>query len=276
MNLFKNLDLRARLFAIFTLIFLLTLILLSVFLRGAARAIELNATSDVIFAEVREFLALKQALSAMELAHNRYEVSQDIVDQATFYGQFYRMDAQIFSLTTGYDDPELLADLKELETGIYSYRDLFAEVGEAMLAEDWNAVTEKDAQIYEFLPSLFNSLDALVVKNQQQLADVNAEIEWFQFTILFGALAGLALFAFLAGVALWMIHRQINNPLKTLNHAASQLAAGQFDPASVRKLAERSDEIGAIAASLLETAGELAGRQSALAEEAAQIKAKIR
>ena len=110
---------------------------------------------------------------------------------------------------------------------------------------------------------------------------INADIDAFQITVMLTAIVSLAGFIGLAFVALWLLHRQVNAPLVTFTRAAHQLAAGvdaagKFDPAPLQPLAARSDEIGAIAAGLLSTAAALEGRQSALAAEAAEIKAKIR
>jgi nitrate/nitrite-specific signal transduction histidine kinase len=275
MNIFKNLDLRGRLFAIFTVVFLLTLGVLAVFLRGAARAVELNAKADVIFSDVREFLALKQSLIAMELAQNRYEVSTDLADESAFYAQLWRMEDQIFLLSDS-GDPQLIAALDEIQTSLNNYRSLFEEIQNAVIAEDWETVTVKDDAIYAFLPDLFDKLDQFVTQNEQQLTDINAEIDSYQTTVVISALFGLTIFTVLSFLALWMIHRQVNRPLAILNTAVRQLENDQFKPAPVEKLAERSDEIGAIAASLLATAGDLAGRQAALQAEAEQVKAKIK
>jgi nitrate/nitrite-specific signal transduction histidine kinase len=275
MNIIKKLDLRGRLFAIFTMVFLLTLGVLAVFLRGAARAVELNAKADVIFSDVREFLALKQSLSAMELAQNRYEVSTDLADESAFYAQLWRMNDQIFLLSDS-DDPQLIAALDEIQTSLNNYRGLFEEIQNAVIAEDWETVTVKDDAIYVFLPELFDKLDQFVTQNEQQLTDINAEIDDYQTTVVISALFGLTIFTVLSFLALWMIHRQVNRPLSILNTAVRQLENDQFKPAPVEKLAERGDEIGVIAASLLATAGELAGRQAALQAEAEQVKAKIK
>jgi nitrate/nitrite-specific signal transduction histidine kinase len=72
------------------------------------------------------------------------------------------------------------------------------------------------------------------------------------------------------------IYLQINLPLAQLARAATDLKERKFKPEDISGLARRSDEIGDMAREFLKMAESVQTRTIELAQEAAEIRAKIK
>ena len=135
---------------------------------------------------------------------------------------------------------------------------------------------ELDEQAYEIIPGLFTRLDEMIERYSQQIDEVNEIAELYQVGEVVGTILGLLIFGLLALLALLLIHLQVNTPLRRLSEAVAQIECGDFDPASLQKMAARRDEIGAIAGELIKTAAQLAQRRAGLEKEARTIRSKIK
>ena len=83
------------------------------------------------------------------------------------------------------------------------------------------------------------------------------------------------LFLLLSLIAALTIANSINAPMVTLIDAAREIENGVFNPEPVQALANRHDEIGRIARSMLEMAQDVDARRVALEAEAADLRAKL-
>lgn len=272
----KAISLNSRLFAIFTATFLLALIIQVVFLRLGARAIELNATADAEHRAAQEIFAIKQALSRMEIAHNHFEITEQDADLVAFRSLSSRLYALLLqSLSIDLEEAEAQA-LDAFSDDLDRYTEIFDQIELALLEEDYEQVMALDEEAYTILPGLYERLDALIAISSERVDAIDDESRTFQAVVLNGAILGLLLFILLASAALLLIHRQINSPLGQLSKAIAAIESGHFDPASIQRLAARSDEIGAIASELIKAAQSLSVRQETLEQQAAEIRRKIR
>lgn len=272
----RSISLDQRLFAIFTATFLLGLVILALFLGMSAHAIELNAVADKEHQAAREIFALKQALSRMEIAHNQFEITSAPADLIAFHSMASRLGGLLVETKTSSLNKEDKQTLEEFDKNLDKYIAIFDKIEEAILAGKYDQVAALDEQAYTIIPDLFKRLDEVIERSSSRVDDIDREISAFQLVVSAGVILGLLLFVWLAMAALLLIHRQINTPLGQLSQAVAAIETGRFDPASIQHLAERQDEIGAIAGELVSAAGRLSEHQVELKRQAEETRRKIR
>lgn len=265
-----------RITVAFTLLFLLAVILLASFLKTSIDAISYNAEARIVYAEVRQFYQAKTYLQQFERAINYYEAdpNEDLLDE--YNASFSRLQQNLISAQQNAGSAGEAGSLQKLIQDTQALRDKFDQVIAAARDENWEEVDALDTEAYDLIEPIFTSIDELIETRTQNLDNLRAEVDDFSFMGRLVIFIAVPLFMIMMGFVSLAIARQINDPLIRMTDELKQIEQGKFDPSSLGKLPERSDEIGYLAREYLQMAHATQNHQAALQREADEIRAKIR
>ena len=265
-----------RITVAFTLLFLLAVILLSTFLKTSIDAISYNAEARIVYTEVRQLYQAKTYLQQFERAINYYEAdpNEDLLDE--YNTSFSRLQQNLINAQQNAGSAEEAGSLQKLIQDTQIMRDKFDQVIAAARDENWEEVDALDTEAYSLIEPIFTSINELIEARTQNLDDLRAEVGNFSNMAWLVILIAVPLFLIMMGLVSLAIARQINAPLIRMTDELKQIEQCKFDPSSLGKLPERSDEIGYLAREYLQMAHATQNHQAALQQEADEIRAKIR
>jgi len=268
-------SLQSRLFGVFTILFAFCVGVLSFFLYNAVRMIGLHNQTQSAFELNRQVFRLVNVPQQFEQALNTYEANGSAANLERATGYASRMEDMVENLRPQVFEEDLPA-LEAYEQGRAALVPLVEQIEQAVLAEDWDRVVGLDAELYEVIPGMYESLDRITQSSTDFLDYASAQVDTLNTVAWMSSFVAPLIFLALAvGVAL-VIYHQINRPLDALTEAAKRLLAGQFDPQTLQPLAARDDEIGYMTREFNGMAQAVEQRTTLLRQEADEIRGKIR
>jgi CHASE3 domain sensor protein len=281
-NWFRYIDLQGRLFFIFTVIFVIGVLSLGIFLQMTANLIHYNSNLRDVFAKTQKTYRLQTLLQKMKLAQNTYELDADTYAQVDFNSYNSLLDDYIQDLL---DDeariqdentPDVVNSLEQLQQDKQQYLSLFDQIVDARDAEDYTAVQQLDEQASQVSSQMTEAVESLHQLWMDTLDGVEQDVDWFSLIAWVTIICTLPIFLLVIVIAAVLIHYQANRPMNLLIQATADVEAGKFDPARLRNLANRKDEVGAMAGEFIHMAETTTVRRENLQRQADEIRGKIR
>lgn len=268
-------SLQSKLFGTFSILFAFSVVVLAFFLYNAVRIVSLHNQAQAAFELNRQVYRLGSVTQQFEQALNYYEANRldENLQRATGYAS--RMEDMVENLRPQMSE-EVISALDAYEEGRAALVPLLDEIEQAVLAEDLERVVALDDEVYQHIPGMYGSLDAVTQSSTDYLDYANAQVDTLNRVAWIGSIVAPLVFLALAVVVAWMIYNQINRPLETLTEAAGGLLAGKVDEQALEKLAGRDDEIGYMAGEFAGMANAVEQRTTLLRQEAEAIRVKIR
>ncbi|MBN1138607.1 MAG: CHASE3 domain-containing protein [Anaerolineae bacterium] len=267
---------QSRLNLVFTLLFLVGVIILTGFIKTSIDAMAYNAEARTTYTQARQLYQAQLYLQQFEKALNDYELTGDYDMLAEYQSSYARLQQSLVEMAATSELPEERAALDQLIQDLAALRQHFDQVVQAVDEEEWDAVVALDAQAYALVDPIFDQIDRLIGTRSDALSELRSEVSTFtDLAWLTIALAPL-LFLVAAVVVAWITARQVHIPLMRMTDELKQVQEGQFDPAALAPLAGRRDEIGYLAREYLQMAAAVLQRQASLKQTAGEIRAKIR
>ena len=271
----RSVSSQTRLNLIFTLLFLVAVIILTGFIKTCTNAMAYNAEARITFTQARKFFQTKVYLQQFERALNDYELTADYDALSEYYSSYARLQQSLANIAAETALPEEKNSLDSLIQDIATLRQQFDQVIQAVDEEDWEAVATLDSQAYTLVKPIFDRIDSLIQARTETLSKLRSEVS--RFTDLAWLTIGLALPIFLVavGIAALVISRQIHTPFIRMTDELKHIQADRFDQAALGSLPERQDEVGYLVREYLQMASAVLNRQAGLQQEASEIRAKI-
>jgi hypothetical protein len=286
----QALELQKRLLVTFTVLFLYSALLISLFLNMSVGLLRMNAETRAVFEQNRNVNQLFRLTKQFEVALNFYEFNGSEPAAVELYSDTLQINDQLRVLATslsgedlndlrGYQEnkTKLDANLDQVIEAVDEWTLLYYnEASQEELSAQGEVIDALDSAAYEILRAMEGQLENITSRGLDQTARMDAENAAYQTGMLISFLVGIPLFLFLAGMVTLVIHGQINQPLGQISKAARDLLEGSFRPEQLQALAGREDEIGLMAREFVDAAGLVVQREAQLAQEAGEIRAKIR
>jgi CHASE3 domain sensor protein len=269
-------DLQSKLFLIFTLLFVIVVLVLGMFLQTIVSVIGYNTEARDTFEHTRKIYQIQSLLQKMELAQNNHENTGDAISEITFYASSATFDDTIRQLQAEATDPQEQASLARLQQQKESHSNIFHDIVEAVFDEDWDTVDELDGQAYDILVEMYDEIDAIVLQGEELLDSLREKVNSFRNLAWLMIFLTLPIFVAIVCVSAIVVHFQINDPLIRLSQAVKEVETGKFKPESLGRLLERQDEIGAMAREFAQMEAAIQDRRAKMRQEADEIRAKIK
>lgn len=259
----------------FSIVFLSALLALVYFIRITPQLTHLTEQSQVTTAQMRDTLDLRASLNNLELAINRFEISEDEFYVIEYKAIYTSILDQMDALTINATDNEL-AMIDKVTSGLAQVDAIFAGIRAASDAGDYDTLDALDTELYAVLPDLFEQVEGVVDEHAAVQAAFEDDLWAFQDNIYIGLGVSLLLIVAASIAAVVIITNRINRPLVVLAEHARALQRGDCDLQAVEKLAARGGQIGDLATDFLEMAHSSSKQRDELAAEAESIREKIR
>jgi nitrogen fixation/metabolism regulation signal transduction histidine kinase len=271
----ENLSLQIRLFVIFTSLFLFSTLILSVFLLNLMRMADLNRQAQAIYERNHLLYELKTQVGLYELNTRQFEISASQLAEQELSAISERMDGKLALMRRDLPPAYLpyLDNFKEYKEQLLVTT---SDITQAVYQQERMSIEIGDVQAKEQVDLLYQQTDAIQNLANAELQAIKQETERFKTGATLIQWLALPLYLLLAVLAAQIIYNQIDQPLENLARASEYLQAGKFDPARLEKLAQRTDEVGAMTREFLTMATNLQLQSSRLQQEAEEIRAKIR
>ena len=267
---------QTRLSLVFTLLFLVGVIILAGFVQTSISAMAYNARASDTYTQTRRFYQAQAYLQQFEKALNDYELTADYDTLSEYQSSYARLQQSLANIAADTDLPEEKAALDKLGGDLAALRQAFDQVIEAVDEEDWDAVVTLDNQAYDMVPPIFDQIDTLIEARSETLVELQGKVGTFTDVVWFAILLAVPLFLAVVVVVAFTVARQIHAPLGCMTGELANVRQEQFDPAALASLAERRDEIGYLAREYIQMAAAVTQRQAQLRQEAGDIRARIR
>lgn len=276
-------NLQARLSFFFSILFVFSMLALSLFLYNIVQLVALNNEAQQVYAQTRQVYQLQSLLKQYQLGLKNYEISSSPFAEDELAANGQRLDALLQALAV--EQPAENAALFEALAGQKARLSrLAAQIIDAVDFEDskpyeeqdWSRVEQLDRQAADLFGEMFVEVDSLRAGWQARQDSVQQQASFYGWFALAVGVLSIPIFFGLAVLLTTINAVQINLPLETLAQAARDLRVRKFDPRELDGLARRSDEVGQLARDFLHMAGEVQQREAQLQAEAEEIRAKIK
>ena len=272
----RFLSTQSRLNLVFTLLFLVGVIILTSFIGTSIRAMAYNAEARTTYTQVRQLYQVAAYLQQFEKALNDYELTADYDTLSAYYSSYARLQQSLAKIATQTETPGEKDALDELAQDVATLRGQFDRVIQAVDAKDWARVVALDEEAYALVQPIFEQIDSLVQARGEVLAELRDQVDTFT-TLSWLALAlAVPVFVVIILVVAGIVARQIHGPLMRMTDELKRIEEERFDPEGLAALAARRDEVGYLAREYLQMAAAVLNRQAGLAQEAEEIRARIR
>lgn len=286
----REMDLQKRLFVVFTILFVYSAVVISLFLNVSIERLRLNANTLTVFDQNRSVNQLYRLTKQFEVALNFYEFSSSEDAVVDLYSYSLQINDQIRVLETRLGG----ADFEDLQAYQANKLEMDARLVDVIQAVDqWTelydndpdspelealgiVIDDQDSLAYDVLDEMETHLENITQRGVDEMAVMTDENDRNMVSMIVIFVIGIPLFLFLAGLVTLVIHGQINQPLEQISKAAKDLLVGQYQPQQLAPLASREDEMGLMAREFVDAAGLVVQREAQLAQEASAIRAKIR
>lgn len=265
-----------RLNLVFTVLFLVGILILTSFIGTSIRAMAYNAEARTTYTQVRQLYQVAAYLQQFEEALNDYELTANYDTLSEYNSSYARLQQSLANIAAKTQLPGEKQVLDDLAQDIAVLRDGFDGVIEAVDEEDWSGVVARDEEAYTLVQPIIDQIESRIQVRSAALAELRGQVD--TFTTLSWVTIALALPAFVVVIVVvaWIVARQIHGPLIGMTDELQRIAEERFDPAVLGGLAARRDEVGYLAREYLQMASAVMHRQANLQQEADEIRAKIR
>ncbi len=271
----RNLRLQSRLYLAFTILFVFSVLVLSLLLNNVIQMMRINQRTQDLFEYNRQVNRLQSVVMQYQLALQNYENSASGLAELNLSSLRDQIERER-SVLYGLSDPDTQAQLDQLDGMFSETKGLSAQIIEAVNDEDWDMVLDLHNQASAVIERMAGIVESIRENALQEIYIAEAEAGRFQAISFFFGLAVLPLFLILAGLAALVIDTQINQPLRRLENAAQALQSGSYQPQILEPITGRSDEMGDMARLFIRMAAAVSRRTGLLQQEADAIRAKIR
>lgn len=271
----RNLRLQSRLYLVFTILFVFSVLVLSLLLNNVIQMMRINQQTQDLFEYNRQVNRLQSVAKQYQLALQNYENSASGLAELNLSSLRDQIERER-SVLYGLSDPDTQAQLDQLGGMFSETKGLSAQIIEAVNDEDWDMVLDLHNQASAVIERMAGIVESIRENALQEIYIAEAEAGRFQAISFFFSLAVLPLFLILAGLAALVIDTQINQPLRRLEDAAQALQSGSYQPQMLEPNTGRSDEMGDMARLFIRMAAAVSRRTGLLQQEADAIRAKIR
>ena len=271
----QGLGLQSRLYLVFTLLFVFTVLALSLMLNNVIQMMHINQQTQAAFEYNRQAYRLQTTLAQLQLALQNYEnTASDLAEAnlATLQSNLGREYSAMYALS----DEDYQAQFDAFADDGNQLDELANQIIDAAHSEDKARVLELHDPANAAITRMDGILEDIRAGGLEELQAAQAEAEFLQILTLIVGLVAVPLFLGLAGLTAIVLYRQIHQPLEQLSQAAQALQEGAFQPHSVEALTERSDEVGGIAHRFVKMAAAIDQRTGLLQQEAESIRSRIR
>jgi len=271
----SGLGLQSRLYLVFTLLFVFTVLVLSLMLNNVIQMMRINQQAQAAFEYHRQAYRLQSMLIQFQLALQNYEnIASDFAEEklAALQGNMQREYSALYALS----DEDYQAQFDAFADDGNQLNELSVQIVEAVYAEDQAGVLGLHDQASAVITHMYSILEDIRAGGQEELQAAQDEAEGMQILTSVLWIVVIPLFLALAGLAAIVIYRQINRPLEQISEAARALQNGAFQPQSLEDLTGRSDELGGMARQFVQMAAVVEQRTGLLQQEAESICARIR
>jgi methyl-accepting chemotaxis protein len=272
---FSRLNVQSKLFAIFgvtTLIGALTV---------GLNIIHITSLSTVDRALFRLAERLETTYRAgnlvqqLDLAEKRFILSGEISQRNEFRNYSEQIDGYIRLALLEADVEEEKGALSELERIKEEHDQTFDEIIKAIDAQDWDTLNGLMEEADGELDAMHSQIDSMHGRNMDDLTKTDKRRALLEgIAMLISAITLLFCLAS-AVVAAVVITKEVNQPIQRLTDAAAAVEERHFEPGLVADLAERPDEIGHLAHSLVDMAAAVRQREEDLRQQVDQIRTKV-
>jgi len=267
---------QTRLNLVFTLLFLVAVIILTGFIKTSTSTMAYNAEARTTYAQARKLFQAQVYLQQFERALNAYELTADYDTLTEYHSSYARLQQSLANTAAETGIPEEKAGLDNLIQDLAALHQQFGQVIQAVDEEDWEAVTALDGQAYTLVGPIFDQIDALIQARTGTLSELRSEVSGFTGQAWLAIALALPVFLVVVVIATLVISRQIHAPLIRMTAELKHIQEERFDPAALGSLPERQDQVGYLAREYLQMASAVLNRQAGLQQEASEVRAKIR
>lgn len=267
---------QTRLNLVFTLLFLVAVIILTGFIKTSTSTMAYNAEARNIYAEARKLFQAQVYLQQFERALNAYELTADYDTLSEYHSSYARLQQSLANAAAETEIPEEKAGLDSLIQDLATLHQQFGQVIQAVDEEDWETVTALDSQAYTLVGPIFDQIDGLIRARTETLSELRSEVTDFTGLAWLAIALALPIFLVVVTIATLVISRQIHAPLIRMTDELKRIQEDRFTPAALGSLSERQDEVGYLAREYLQMASAVLNRQAGLQQEASEVRAKIR
>lgn len=265
-----------RLNLVFTLLFMIGVLILTSFIGTSIRAMAYNADASTTYTQVRQLYQVAGYLQQFEEALNDYELTSNYDTLSEYNSSYARLQQSLANIAAQTQFPGEKEILDDLAQDITALREGFDRVIQAVDAEDWEGVVALDEEAYTLVQPIIDRIESRIQVRGNALADLRGQVDTFT-TLSWVAIAlALPVFAAVVVVVAWIVARQIHGPVIRMTDELKRIEEERFDPGTLAALAGRRDEVGYLAREYLQMASAVLDRQAGLEQEAADIRTKIR
>lgn len=265
-----------RLNLVFTVLFLVGVLILAGFIGTSIRAMSYNAEARTTYTQVRQLYQVAADLQQLKKAVNDYELTADYDMLPEYNSSYARLQQSLANIAAQTQFPDEKEVLDTLAQDIGALREDFDRVIQAVDAEDWEAVTALNEKARTLVQPIADQIDGRIQVRSDILAELRGKVD--TFATLSRLIIALALPAFIVAIVVvaWIVARQIHGPLIRLTDELEAIEEERFEPGALAGLAERRDEVGYLTREFLQMASAVFHRRTGLQQEAEEIRAKIR
>ena len=267
---------QTRLNLVFTLLFLVAVIILTGFIKTSTSTMAYNAEARNIYAQARKLFQAQVYLQQFERALNAYELTADYDTLSEYHSSYARLQQSLANAAAETEIPEEKTGLDSLIQDLATLHQQFGQVIQAVDEEDWEAVTALDSQAYTLVGPIFDQIDGLIRARTETLSELRSEVTDFTGLAWLAIALALPIFLVVVTIATLVISRQIHAPLIRMTDELKHIQEDRFAPAALGSLPGRQDEVGYLAREYLQMASAVLNRQAGLQQEASEVRAKIR
>jgi len=267
---------QTRLNLVFTLLFVVAVIILTGFIGTSTNAMAYNAKARVTFTNARKLFQAQVHLQQFERALNAYELTSDYDTLSEYRSSYARLQQSLANAAAEAEIPEEKAGLDSLIQDLATLRQQFDQVIQAVDEEDWEKVVALDSQAYTLVGPIFDQIDSLIQARTETLLELRSEVALFTDLSWLAIALALPILLVVVTIAALVISRQIHAPLIRMTDELKHIQEARFDQAALGSLPERRDEVGYLAREYLQMASAVLNRQAGLQQEASEVRAKIR
>lgn len=265
-----------RLNLVFTLLFLVGVIILTSFIGTSISAMAHNAEARTTYTQARQLYQVSVYLQQFERALNDYELTSDYDSLSEYRSSYARLQQSLANIAAQTQLPGERQALDDLAQNVAALRERFDRVIAAVDEEDWESVVALDEEAYILIEPIIEQVDGLVQARSDALADLRNKVDTFSTLTWLATILALPIFLVAVIAVAWIVARQIQGPIIRMTDELKRIEEKRFDPTTLAPLTERRDEVGYLAREYLQMASAVLHRQADLQQKADDIRAKTR
>jgi len=273
--MFSNLNIQSKIFAVFGIILLIGVIVVSANLYSIIHMAAGNQKLFNLAQKLKEDYRAQILLMRLELAEQGYwdEGNPSRLTEHTSYNA--ELDAFISKAILEASTPEERDRLDILKRTKQENQETFWEFVSAYDAGDEEEAYRLDELAYGQLEAMHDQIQSIIDQKSAIVAQIDDQQSFLEIAVLLTSLIAFVVFVFLAFIAAIMIAVQVNGPIILLTEAAQAMIAQKPAPQELAQLAHRTDEIGHLAQTFIRMSATVQRQEEELEQQAAELRAKV-